>query len=113
MDEWEMLNLHRTIDFEPFERDLPLEKYMQLAEHCFARGMPAVVSMSSINFHSSLKDFRGPTLRALDEFLSAVEAKYPNLLYVHDANLYEVVTRGKFRSPRGPVSIDVKKCARE
>ena len=63
-----MLNLHRTIDVEPFQRDLPLEKYMQLAERCFARGIPAIISVHSINFHSSLKDFRGPALRVLDEF---------------------------------------------
>ena len=108
MDEWEMLNLYRTIDVEPFERGLPLEKYMQLAERCFERGIPAIVSVHSINFHSSLKDFRGPALRVLDEFLSALEAKHPNLLYVHDMNLYELVTRGKFKGPRGPVSVDVK-----
>jgi hypothetical protein len=108
MDEWEMLNLHRTIDFEPFERGLPLEKYMQLAERCFERGIPAIVSVHSINFHSSLRDFRGPALHALDEFLSALEAKHPDLLYVHDMNVYELVTRGKFKGPRGPVSVEVK-----
>lgn len=108
MDEWEMLNLHRTIDIEPFERDLPLEKYVQLAESCFERGIPAIVSVHSINFHSSLKDFRGPALRVLDEFLSALEAKHPDLLYAHDINLYELVTRGKFKGPRGPVSVEVK-----
>jgi hypothetical protein len=108
MDEWEMLNLHRTIDIEPFERGLPLEKYMQLAERCFERGIPAIVSVHSINFHSSLRDFRGPALRVLDEFLSALETKHPDLLYVHDMNLYELVTRGKFKGPRGPVSVVVK-----
>lgn len=108
MDEWEMLNLHRTIDVEPFERGLPLEKYMQLAERCFERGIPAIISMHSINFHSSLKDFRGPALRVLDEFLGALEAKHPDLLYLHDMNLYELVTRGKFKGPRGPVSVEVR-----
>lgn len=108
MDECEILNLSRTIDFEPAQRDLPVEKYLQLAEHCFARGVPAVVSVHSINFHSSLKDFRGPTLQALDQFLSALEAKYPNLLYVHDGDLYQIVTRGKFRATQGPVSVGVK-----
>jgi hypothetical protein len=108
MDEWGLLNLHRTVDIEPSQRDLPLEKYVQLAEHGFERGIPAIVSMHSINFHSSLKDFRGPSLRVLDEFLSSLEAKHPNLLYVHDMNLYEIVTRGKFRGPRGLVSVEVK-----
>jgi hypothetical protein len=112
MDDCEVLNLHRTIDLEPFERGLPVEKYMQLAERCFERGIPAIISVHSINFHSSLKDFRGPTLRALDELLSALEARYPNLLYVHDMDLYELVTRGKFRGPRGPVSVEVKQGVR-
>ena len=101
MDEWEMLNLHRTIDVEPFQRDLPLEKYMQLAERCFERGIPAIISVHSINFHSSLKDFRGPALRVLDEFLSALEAKHPNLLYVHDMNLYELVYSRESSKVRG------------
>lgn len=108
MDQWEILNLHRTIDIEPFQRGLPLEKYMQLAERCFERGIPAVVSVHSINFHSSLKDFRGPALRVLDEFLGALEARHPDLLYVHDMNLYELVAKGKFKGPRGPVSVEVK-----
>lgn len=108
MDEWEMLNLHRTIDVEPFERGLPLEKYVQLAERCFERGIPAIISVHSINFHSSLKDFRGTSLRVLDELLSALEAKHPNLLYAHDEDLYELVNRGKFRGPRGPVSVAVR-----
>jgi hypothetical protein len=112
MDDCGVLNLHRTIDLEPFERELPVEKYMQLAERCFERGIPAIISVHSINFHSSLKDFRGPTLRALDELLSALEARYPNLLYVHDMDLFELVTRGKFKGPRGPVSVEVKQGVR-
>jgi hypothetical protein len=108
MDEWNILNLHRTIDFEPFERDFTVEKYMQLANQCFARGIPAVVSMHSINFHSSLKDFRGPALCLLDEFLSTLERKHPNLLYLQDMDLYDLVTRGKFKGPRGLVSVEVK-----
>jgi hypothetical protein len=109
MDDCEILNLHRTIDFEPAQRDLPLEKYVQLAEQCFARGVPAIVSVHSINFHSSLKNFRGPTLQALEQFLFVLEAKYPNLLYVNDGDLYEIATQGKFQTPRGTVSVDVKR----
>ena len=108
VDEWEILNLHRTVDVEPFERGLPLEKYVQLAERCFERGIPAIISIHSINFHSSLKDFRSTTLRVLDELLSTLEAKHPNLLYVHDVDIYELANRGKFKGPRGPVSVDVK-----
>jgi hypothetical protein len=107
LDEREMLNLYRTIDIEPSQRELSVEKYVQLAEACFARGVPAIVSVHSINFHSSLKDFRGPTLEILDRFLSALEAKYPNLLYVHDGDLSDLVHRGKFRGKHGLVAVRV------
>jgi hypothetical protein len=109
LDECEMLNLYRTVDVEPSERGLEVEKYMELASACFARGIPAIISVHSINFHSTLKDFRTTTLQALDELLSALEARYPNLLYVHDADMYEIVTRGKYRSSQGKVAVQAKK----
>lgn len=105
LDEFGILNLHRTIDFEPGQKDLPVEKYMQLAEGCFSRGVPAIISIHSINFHSSLKDFRTATLFALDEFLTMLEKRFPNLLYVHGMDVYDIVTRGKFRSLSGLVSV--------
>jgi len=108
MGENEVLNLYRTIDFEPSQRDLPIAKYMQLADDCFNHGMPAIISVHSINFHSSLKDYRTITLESLDQFLSTLEAKYPNLLYVHDGDVYDLVTRGKFRTEHGRVSVEVK-----
>ena len=107
MDDCEILNLHRTIDFEPIQKDLPVEKYVQLAEGCFARGVPAIVSVHAINFHSSLKDFRTPTLQTLDLFLSALERKHPNLLYGHDADVHDMVTRGKLRTPYGQIPVKV------
>lgn len=108
IDEFGMLNLHRTIDFEPSQRDLDVNKYLQLAEACFARGVPAVISVHSINFHSSIKDFRTHTLKSLDHFLVALENKFPNLLYLNDENVYDVITRGKFRGSQGMVSVDAK-----
>jgi hypothetical protein len=108
MDNCEILNLHRTIDIEPTQRDLPVEKYVQLAENCFTRGIPAIVSIHAINFHSTLKDFRTPTLQTLDQFLSALQAKHPNLLFVHDADVYDIVTRGKLRTSYGQLPVTVK-----
>jgi len=62
----------------------------------------------SVNFHSSLRDFRGPTLRALNQLLSALKAKHPDLLYVTDGDLYEIVNRGCFEGMRGSVSVSVR-----
>ena len=108
MDDFEILNLHHTIDFEPTQQELSLEKYVQLAANCFAQGVPAIISIHSINFHSSLRDFLRPTLLLLDNLLSALEAKYPSLLYVHDDDVYKIVTRGRYRSTHGSVSVGVK-----
>lgn len=106
-DEWEMLNVYSTMNFEPCQKDLPLEKYMQLAEGCFARGLPLVISVHSINFHSSLRNFRDPTIQALDDLLTALEATYPDLLYIHDGDLHKIVTQGRFEAPSGVVSVTV------
>ena len=108
VDEFEVLNLSRTIDLEPAQKDLPLEKYIQLIDDCFARGVPAIVSVHSINFHSALRNFRDTTLQALDQLLSAIEAKYQDVLYLHDGDLYRIVTRGKFNSASGSVSVTAK-----
>ena len=108
LDEFGLLHLHRTIDIEPAHRDLAMAKYIHLAEQCFSRGMPAVISMHSINFHSSLRNFRDPALQVLDQFLTALERKHSNLLYVHDGDLYKLVTHGKFDAGHGAVSVSVK-----
>jgi hypothetical protein len=67
--------------------------------------LPVIISVHSINFHSSLKDFRTPSLAALDSLLSGLESKHPELLYVHDEDLYGIVTQGAFL--RGKVRVDV------
>lgn len=108
MDSCEILNLYRSIDFEPAHQNFPLEEYLRLADDAFSRGAPAIISVHSINFHSSLRDFRGPALKMLDLFLTSLEAKYTDLLYVHDGDLHEIVTRGRFAGPRGAISINVR-----
>jgi hypothetical protein len=110
MDEHGLLTLSRTLDFEPALAEPSLATVMQLARESVDRGAPLIVSIHSINFHSTVRNFRDPTLRALDVFLSALEAKYPDLLYVHDADLYEIVTTGKFASPQGVVSVITRRC---
>ncbi|MGC1373502.1 MAG: hypothetical protein WA824_15305 [Candidatus Sulfotelmatobacter sp.] len=92
VDNQGMLRIYRNVDFEP-ATDGPsfsLERCLQQARQSLNRGMPAVVSVHAINFHSSLRDFRTPTLNLLDQFLTVLEAEYPNLLYVHDADLYQM-----------------------
>jgi len=105
-----ILHLYRSMDFEPaLVLDFSVDTCVRVAEDCFARGLPAIVSVHSINFHSAIKDFRSRTLELLDQFLSALEAKHPDLLYVRDEELYDLVNTGAVQSADSAVRVPVTK----
>jgi len=109
-DRNDILQLSRTVEFEPATgTNFSVDECLQQAESCFERGVPAVVSVHSINFHSTVKDFRGRSLRALDEFLTGLESKHPDLLYLHDEELYEFVQSGSYESGQGSTRVNVSK----
>lgn len=110
LDHHGILQLYRNVEFEPaVDPALSLEPCMRQAEACFDRGIPAIISVHSINFHSSVRDFRSHTLKFLNEFLSALRAKHPNLLYLHDQDLYEVVTKGSYETSNGAIQVRMTK----
>jgi hypothetical protein len=109
MDEQGLLTLSRSLDFEPAHGDPSLEECMRMAKDRFSRSAPLIISMHSINFHSSVKNFLDPSLKALDGFLSALEAQYPDLLYVHDGDLYNLVVHGSFETEHGAVAVNVQR----
>ena len=63
--------------------------------------------MHSINFHSTVKDFRSRTLAVLDEFLTALESKHADLLYLHDEDLRELVNQGSYQTAEGSAKVNV------
>jgi len=91
-----MLLTFRNVEMEPATQSCELEKLVAQANGYMVRGVPVIVSMHSINFHSTIRDFRTPTLELLDHFLAALETQHPNLLYVNDGNLWEIATQGFF-----------------
>jgi hypothetical protein len=95
----------RTVEMEPAIERCDLERLVAQVEQCFVAGLPAVISIHSINFHSTIQDFRTPTLKLLDEFLSAIEKKWPDLLYVHDAELFSIATEGAYSGENGRVRV--------
>ena len=107
VDEQGMLLTFRNVEMEPSIAGCELEDLMRQVENCFVRRIPAVVSVHSINFHSTLKDFRTPTLTLLDGFLAAVEKKWPDRLYVNDADLFEIATKGVYFAENENVSVTV------
>ena len=109
VDEFGVLHLYRSIDFEPSHRELAIEKYLEVAGIGFSRGLPVIISIHSINFHSTLKDFRSRAIAGLDRLLTALESRYPELLYVNDEDLYGIVTEGAFQSRAGRVRVTVSR----
>ncbi len=108
LDRNEVLQLYRNVEFEPaVAPEFSVDACLLRAEECFSRRIPVIVSVHSINFHSSVKDFRSSTLALLDQFLSALEAKYPDLLYVHDRDLSQLIQQGWFESRQGTVRVNV------
>jgi len=103
-----LLHLYRTVEFEPaVNQAFSVEVCLQQAEACFQRGIPAVVSVHSINFHSTVKDFRSRTLQYLDEFLAAIESRHPDLLYLHDEDVFELANKGSYTSPVGTTQVKI------
>jgi len=107
-DRKELLHLSRTVEFEPAtDSEFSMERALSEAEACFERGLPAIISMHSINFHSTLRNFRSQTLNALEQFLQVLESRNPGLLYLRDEEMVEVIRKGK----HGDVSVKVTKKA--
>jgi len=107
-DRYDILHLARTVEFEPAtDPAISVEACLQQAENCFARGLPAIVSVHSINFHSTVKDFRSRTLPLLDEFLTALESRHADLLYLHDEDLRELVNQGSYKTADGSAKVNV------
>lgn len=105
-----ILHLYRSMDFEPaVAQDFSMAACVRAAEDCFVRGLPAIVSVHSINFHSTVNDFRSRTLALLDEFLATLEAQHPDLLYVRDEDLYDLVDKGTLHSSQSAVRVPVMK----
>ncbi len=105
---YELLNLTRTVEFEPAtDSKFSLGKCIQQAEFCFGLGIPAIVSVHSINFHSTLRDFRSQTLDLMDQFFDALESRHPNLLYLRDEDVLDVIRKGSFQGMSGSVELNV------
>jgi hypothetical protein len=109
-DRHEILQLSRAVEFEPAtDERFSLATSVEGSERCFERGIPAVISLHSINFHSTVRDFRSLTLKFLHKFLAALESKHSDLLYMHDADLYELVQTGSYKAEAMDVQVNVTK----
>jgi hypothetical protein len=90
LDEYGVLHTFRNAEMEPATTKVDLGALIEQVGNCFGRGLPGIVSIHSINFHSTLRDFRTTTLALLDDFLGSVKKRWPNVLYVNDGDLLRI-----------------------
>jgi len=102
-----MLFTFRNVELEPATEACELESVVRRANECLSRGLPAILSIHSINFHSTIRDFRSSTLPLLDDFLSAMEREWPELLYVNDSDLWHIATEGFFAGEAENIKVGV------
>ena len=109
-DEAGLLHTYRSLDFEvALNTELRWEECATNAAAWLARGLPLIISIHSINFHSTLAPFRQKTLPVLREFLSALQKRFADLLYINDRQLLEIVETGGYESGRGRVVVTVSR----
>src|ERR1700756_3064399 len=47
LDEFGLLHVYRSLDFEPCQRELEMDKYLEMTRACFAQGLPLIISVHS------------------------------------------------------------------
>jgi hypothetical protein len=113
-DEYGLLHTYRSLDFEPaLDPALRWEDCFKRAESWLIRGLPLIISVHSINFHSTLAPFRQRTLPLLEALLSALKKRFPDLLYINDGQLLEIVETGGYRCASGTIRVAVRGMRRE
>ena len=108
-DEHGLLRTYRSVDFEPaLNAELRSEDCLASARDCFAAGQPFIMSVHSLNFHSTLAPFRQRTLPLLKELLQALAENFPDVLYVNSQQLLEIIESGGYETAGGRIQIAVR-----
>lgn len=108
-DEFGLLHTYRSIDFEPaLNPELRFEDAVAVAKDSFAAGVPFIVSVHSINFHSTLAPFRQRTLPLLHELLCRLAKSNPELLFVNSRQLLEIVETGEHETAAGRIQVSAR-----
>lgn len=104
-----LLHTYRSLDFEPaLNPELRSDNCLATARSCFAAGLPFIISVHSINFHSTLASFRQRTVPLLSKFLRALKKNFPDLLYLSSKQLLEIIETGAYQSAAGRIQVPVQ-----
>lgn len=107
-DRFGVLHTYRVLDFEPsLNPELRLEDCLAAATNWFAAGVPFIISVHSINFHSTLAPFRQRTLPLLRDLLCALGKSHPDVLFVNSRQLLEIIETGGYETCGRRIQVSV------
>ncbi len=92
-NQWDMIYLTRNVNFEPVRKNACQDAIIEI-DFLFKAQQPAILETHSINFHSSIKNFRKKSLESLDQLLYLIETKYPDVVYLTCQQLGEILEQG-------------------
>ena len=92
-NQWGMVYLTRNVVFEPRRRRSCQDAITEI-DFLFNAQQPAIIETHSINFHSSIKNFREKSLEGLDRLLYLIEKKHPEVIYLDSRQLGEILEKG-------------------
>jgi len=111
-DRFGVLHTYRSFDFEPaLNPALQIEDCLAAAKKWFAAGVPFIISVHSINFHSTLAPFRQRTLPLLRDLLRGLGKSHPDVLFVNNRQLLEIVENRAYESCGGRILVSARENA--
>jgi hypothetical protein len=112
-DKFGVLHTYRSTDFEPaLNPELRVDDCLAAAKNWFAAGVPFIISMHSINFHSTLAPFRQRTVPLLRHLLCGLAKSHPDLLFVNSRQLLEIMETGGYETTGGRIQVYVHATAK-
>ncbi|MCR4344586.1 MAG: hypothetical protein NUV44_07455 [Candidatus Scalindua sp.] len=92
-NQWGMPYLIRNVTFEPRRVNACQDAIAEI-DFLFKAQQPAILETHSINFHSSIKNFREQSLERLDQLLYLIEKKYPDVVYLTSQQFGDILAKG-------------------
>ncbi len=92
-NQWGMIYLIRNVAFEPRREQSCQDAFTEI-DFLFKTKQPAILETHSINFLSSIKNFREKALERLDQLLYLIERKYPEVVYLSSHQFGDILEKG-------------------
>ncbi|RJO60138.1 hypothetical protein C4544_06140 [candidate division WS5 bacterium] len=88
-----MIYLIRNVSFEARREDACEDAFTEV-DFLFRTQQPVILETHSINYLTSIKNFREESLKKLDQLLYLIEKKYPEIVYLSSQQFGDILGKG-------------------